>query len=98
MQARNRVKKMEKILNRQLYLTDQLTTLLTEVEDSQDDFNALLTYYQSQTYMEDLSLEEKGHFNDLPRGILSEDGIYNLLFDRRELADKLYKVADELEL
>ena len=72
--------------------------MLAEVEASQPDFEELLAYYQSQTYMEDLSLEEKGHFWDMTRGVLSEDGVYNLLFDRGEVAEQLRQVEDLLNL
>ena len=97
METRKRVKKMEDILHRQLDLMASLRKLLGEVEASQADFEALLAYYQSQTYMEDLSLEEKGHFMGMTRGVLSEDGVYNLLFDRGELAEKLREVGELLQ-
>jgi hypothetical protein len=48
--------------------------------------------------MEDLSLEEKGHFCGMTRGVLSEDGVYNLLFDRGEVAKRLPEVGDLLNL
>ena len=98
MEARKRVKKMEDILHRQLDLMASLRKLLGEVEASQADFEELLAYYQSQTFMEDLSLEEKGHFMGMTRGVLSEDGIYNLLFDRGEVAEKLREVVELLKL
>ena len=98
MEARKRVKKMEDILHRQLDLMASLRKLLAEVEASQEDFEELLAYYQSQTYMEDLSLEEKGHFMGMTRGVLSEDGVYNLLFDRGEVAEKLREVVELLKL
>ena len=98
MGARKRVKKMEDILHRQLDLMASLRNQLAEVEAAQADFEALLAYYQSQTFMEDLSLEEKGHFMGMTRGVLSEDGIYNLLFDRGEVAEKLREVGELLKL
>ena len=98
MEARNRVKRMEDIFQRQLDVMDALQKLLAEVEASQPDFEELLAYYKSQTYMEDLALEEKGHFVGMTRGVLSEDGVYNLLFDRGEVAKRLPEVGDLLNL
>ena len=95
MEARKRVKKMEDILHRQLDLMASLRNQLAEVEASQADFEALLAYYQSQTFM---SLEEKGHFMGMTRGVLSEDGVYNFLFDRGEVAEMLLEVGDLLKL
>ncbi len=41
---------------------------------------ALEAYYTSDTWKRDFADDEAGKFpNDLPRGVLSEDGIYNLL-------------------
>lgn len=56
-----------------------------------------LDYYQSQTYMEDLDLSNKGCFDGIPCGVLSEDGVYNLLFDCPNLASQLRELADMLE-
>ena len=98
MEARKRVKKMEDILHRQLDLMASFRKLLAEVEASQADFEALLAYYQSQTFMEDLSVEEKGHIMGMTRGVLSEDGVYNLLFDRGEVAEQLRQMGDLLKL
>ena len=98
MEARNRVKKMEDIFQRQLDVIDALRKLLAKVEASQPEFEELLAYYQSQTYMEDLTLEEKGHFMGMTRGVLSEDGVYNLLFDRGEVAEQLRQMGDLLKL
>ena len=98
MEARKRVNMMEDIFQRQLDVIDALRKLLAEVEASQPEFEELLAYYQSQSYMEDLALEEKGHFMGMTRGVLSEDGVYNLLFDRGEVAEKLREVGDLLKL
>ena len=98
MEARKRVNMMEDIFQRQLDVIDALRKLLAEVEASQPEFEELLAYYQSQTFMEDLSLEEKGHFMRMTRGVLSEDGVYNFLFDRGELAKMLLEVGDLLKL
>ena len=35
--------------------------------------------------MENLDLSNKGYFDGIPCGVLSEDGVYNLLFDHLNL-------------
>ncbi|WP_321537756.1 DUF4298 domain-containing protein [Streptococcus suis] len=47
--------------------------------------------------MEDLDLSNNGYFDGIPCGVLSEDGVYNLLFDRSNLASQLRELADLLE-
>ncbi|HEM4925189.1 TPA: DUF4298 domain-containing protein [Streptococcus suis] len=97
MEARKRVEEMEKIFNRQLELNQSLSDSLSQLNQEQSTYLQLLDYYQSQTYMEDLDLSNKGHFNGIPCGVLSEDGVYNLLFDRTNLASQLRELADMLE-
>ncbi|HEM2582191.1 TPA: DUF4298 domain-containing protein [Streptococcus suis] len=97
MEARKRVEEMEKIFNRQLELNQSLSDSLSQLNQEQSTYLQLLDYYQSQTYMEDLELSNKGYFNGTPCGVLSEDGVYNLLFDRTNLASQLRELADMLE-
>ncbi|MDG4505088.1 DUF4298 domain-containing protein [Streptococcus suis] len=97
MEARKRVEEMEKIFNRQLELNQMLSDSLSQLSQEQSTYLQLLDYYQSQTYMEDLDLSNKGYFNGIPCGVLSEDGVYNLLFDRTNLASQLRELADMLE-
>lgn len=97
MEARKRVEEMEKIFNRQLELNQSLSDSLAQLNQEQSTYLQLLDYYQSQTYMEDLDLSNKGHFNGIPCGVLSEDGVNNLLFDRTNLASQLRELADMLE-
>ena len=45
-----------------------------------DNMAALSTYYSSGEWLEDYEADERGEFpHDLKRGVLSQDGLYNLL-------------------
>ncbi|HFI0353589.1 TPA: DUF4298 domain-containing protein [Streptococcus suis] len=96
-QSRQRVEQMEKIFNSQIQLVSALRTILEQVETSQPAYLELLDYYQSPTFLEDMDLADRGEFKHLTCGVLSEDGVYNLLVDRKELATKLRECADLLE-
>ena len=49
----------------------------------QDDVNALQDYLSSREWKEDFEADERGELpKDLHRGVLSEDGLYNLLNNR----------------
>ncbi|MGU7963344.1 DUF4298 domain-containing protein [Streptococcus suis] len=97
MEARKRVEEMEKLFNRHLALNKSLSDSVTQLNQEQSTYLQLLDYYQSQIYMEDLDLSNKGDSNGIPCGVLSEDGVYNLLFDRTNLASQLRELADMLE-
>ena len=52
------------------------------------DIKKLERYYQSKTWLNDFIADEKGLLpKDLKRGVLSEDGIYNLLDKYTELRE-----------
>ena len=48
----------------------------------------LTAYYDSPLWLADYEADERGELPpDLPRGVLSQDGVYNLLLDIRQLLD-----------
>ena len=72
-----RVREMEDRLNR---ITAWLESGAEETEALREDVGLLEEYYQSPLWREDFEADEAGEFPaDLPRGVLSEDGIYNVL-------------------
>ncbi|HEL1613890.1 TPA: DUF4298 domain-containing protein [Streptococcus suis] len=97
-QSRQRVEQMESVFHSQFQLVSALQSLLEQVETSQQAYLELLDYYQSPTFLEDVDLADRGEFNHLPCGVLSEDGVYNLLVDRKELAAKLRECANFLDV
>lgn len=70
-----RVRKYEKIYDRvSLGLSGE------GYEGMQDDIRKLEKYYTSPRWKEDFAADEAGLFPaDLKRGVLSEDGVYDLL-------------------
>lgn len=57
----------------------------------QPEIAKLSDYYAGPGWKADFELDEQGLFPaDLKRGVLSEDGLYNLLEDNRELLNVLY--------
>ena len=69
-----RIKEMEERLNR------VLAWLKDGTGDAEEDVRALEEYYRSSLWLEDFEADEAGEFPaDLPRGVLSEDGIDHAL-------------------
>ena len=61
--------------------------------DISEDVGILDEYYRSPLWRSDFEADEAGELPaDLPRGILSEDGIYNALTEYGELTER--KSAD----
>ena len=81
---------MEGILNRATQKMDALEKKIAEYEEFQAEIQKLEAYYTSQQWKDDFAMDEKGELPDkLKRGILSEDGIYNLLERNKELKERI---------
>ena len=88
--AIERIQEMEKILERASKVMDELESNLTEFESLQSDIKKLEKYYTGKKWKSDFKLDEEGKLPEgLKRGILSEDGIYDLLERNKELLEKL---------
>jgi hypothetical protein len=87
-----RIRQMERRLNRATMAVKRLEAALDKWEAAQEAIAALNEYYGSDLWKQDLADDEAGRLPaDLKRGVLSEDGIWNLLTDCRELTSRLKK-------
>ena len=85
-----RIRKMERRLDRALAAVKRLSAALDKWEAVQDDIDTLDKYYSSGEWRQDFEDDEAGRLPaDLKRGVLSEDGIWNLLADCKEVKKKL---------
>lgn len=89
-----RIRKMERHLDRAMAAVKRLATALDKYETAQQDIAALNEYYGSEAWRQDYADDEMGLLpKDLKRGVLSEDGIWNLLTDCREMKILLRKLG-----
>ena len=81
-----RIRAMEQRMNRVVAAVKRLSVALDKWETAQEDITALGEYYGSDLWRQDFADDEAGLLPaDLKRGVLSEDGLWNLLVDVREL-------------
>ena len=93
MEQKERIIQMEQRMERAAAAVMSLSAALDRYEEVQEDISALKAYYESETWKQDFADDEAGKFPaDLRRGVLSEDGIWNLLTDARELVERLHKI------
>ncbi|MFC3928091.1 DUF4298 domain-containing protein [Streptococcus caprae] len=89
---------MESQLNQGLKSTQILQSALDDCEDSLPGLRQLFAYYGSDAWYQHLELEKAGQIPPhQPRGVLSEDGVYNLILECREIAEQLRQLADQLD-
>lgn len=88
--AKKRIKELEAILDKAIQKMDALEAYMEEYEKFQSEIRKLEAYYGSQQWKDDFALEEAGELpDDLNCGVLSEDGIYNVLERNRELLERI---------
>jgi len=81
---------MENILDKATYMMDTLEKKIAEYEDFQAEIKKLEAYYTSQQWKDDYAMDEAGKFPEkLKRGVISQDGIWNMLERNRELIQRI---------
>ena len=70
-----------------------LDKAVDEYEDFKSELDALRDYMDSGQWKDDYEADEAGQVpSDLKRGVLSEDGLYNLLHDADTILDRARNV------
>ena len=80
-----RVREMEVYFDKVLAAVEQDPDAVVKDASVRDMLHVLLQYYEGGQWLKDYECDEKGMLPaDLKRGVLSQDGIYNLLGDPGE--------------
>ena len=86
---------MEAILDKDNSKIEALEARNKDFEEFQKEIRKLEAYYTSQQWKDDFEMDERGEFPDnLKKGVLSEDGIYNMLERNKELLDRINNDSD----
>lgn len=89
-----RIKHMERQLDRASLAVMLLSNALEQYAEAQEALAQLSSYYGSKEWKADYAADEAGLLpQDLKRGILSEDAVWNVLTDNRELLEQLKALA-----
>ena len=69
---------------------DAFEQRIADFKEYQAKIQELEAYYTSQQWKDDFALDEEGKFPKwLKKGVLSEDGIYNMLERNKELLERI---------
>ena len=94
MEQIERIKQMELRLDRASSAVMDLSAALEKYNEAQDDISQLDSYYTSDEWKQDFAADEAGELPpSLRRGVLSEDAIWNVLSDNRELTVRLLEAV-----
>ena len=85
---------MEHCLDRASQAVMRLSAAIDEYADVQDALRQLSDYYGSDAWKQDFAADSAGLLpQDLKRGVLSEDAVWNLLEDVRDLKERIRKMG-----
>lgn len=91
-----RITKMEECLEVSAEAVKKLSEALEAYETALREKNRLFDYYGSVQWMRDYEADEAGKLpKDLKRGVLSEDTVYDLILEDRDLAVRMAKLVTE---
>ena len=90
MEQIERIQHFEMLLDRVAPVLGNLEEALDAFDGIQEDVKELAAYYEDDDWREDFEADEAGKLPaDLKRGVLSEDGIYDVLSDHYALTVRL---------
>ena len=88
-----RITNMESLFDKSEEVVKRLEAALKDFTELGLDIAKLEAYYNSPQWRKDFEADEAGKLpKDLKRGVLSEDGIYDLLSDYQCLKDQIRTV------
>jgi len=86
-----RISHMEGLLDKSEEVVKRLETALEDFAALAPDIAELEAYYTSLQWRKDFEADEAGKLpKDLKRGVLSEDGLWNLLEDYKRFSSVLF--------
>ena len=95
MKRTERITQMEERLDEFSEALSALSSALDKYEAALPAWKKLLDYYGGGLWMRDYEADEAGKLpKDLKRGVLSEDAVYDLIGDNRELITKMLEIAE----
>lgn len=97
MEQIERIQHYEMLLDRVAPVLENLEEALEAFDGIQEDVQELSAYYESDEWREDFEADEAGRLPlDLKRGVLSEDGIYDVLSDHYSLTVRLLDTVSSI--
>ena len=98
MEQIERIKTMEQHLDRASQAVIRLSAAIDDYAEAQTSIRELQAYIKSDDWKHDFSDDEQSLLpRDLKRGVLSEDGIWNLLEDSQSLNIRMLEVVTDIQ-
>ena len=93
----DRITEMEQYLDSSIQAAEKLQEALEVYEDNLENYLKLTDYYGSALWRKDLDADTSGKLPaDLKRGVLSEDAVYDLITDTREIRVQMVNILSPI--
>lgn len=93
-----RIIHMEQLFDETSAAVEGLSAALDRYLNAREKMQQLFDYYFGPEWRQDLETDRCGRLPEgLKRGVLSEDGVYNLFFQNRELLQQMKELFDQPE-
>ena len=97
MEQIERIQHFEQLLDRIAPVLGTLEEALDAFNEIQEDVQELAAYYESEAWREDFEADEAGRLPaGLKRGVLSEDGVYDVLSGHYALTVRLLDTVSSI--
>ena len=94
---KEQVIKFENILNESEKIISELEAVLDRLESNEGAYRELKEYYGSEEYLKDVDISDNTkEYDDIACGVLSEDGVYNLITDTHWASIRMLELATRL--
>ena len=90
-----RIEDNEKRLDTLKEIVSNLDKDLTELENNINEYYKLNKYYGSKNWLKDKEDYENGKIKDIKAGVLSEDAVWNLNDDIKDLINEMELIIKE---
>ena len=97
MKQKERIDKMEKILNNSTKLLEELEEILNKLDEDSKNYNELVKYYYSKNWTKDKEDFEKDLLPNMESAVvLTEDGIYDMMTASSGTAIHMLELATKI--
>lgn len=93
---RAQIEKMEALMAQLEKDYDAFKLMEEKIQQAAQDLTTLKSWYFSPEWLLDYALDEAGAYEGVDRGVLSEDGLYNLFLDYSQLGADLARASVKL--
>ena len=91
-----RIENNELKLNKLNSIISTLEKDISELESSIKDYKSLNKYYGSKAWFKDKDDFEKGKYSNIKAGVLSEDAVWNMDEDMKDLLKRMKSIIKKM--